>query len=642
MVARASHRVLLFFLAAVLLPCGGLVVVAARSLRQERELAEKRAADERNRASKQAWLAIEHRLDAIETAVRRESEVHEGTPSWTYADSSLRLVAEVRNGQLVLPWELHQTSSRVATNGLAAALRAGEREEFTNGDIRAAAASYRTAVDLGARSSQSGEARLALARVSSKLGDGGEVTRQRAALLQLGFDDTDQQGIPHRLYAASAFGRSDPDGSLRALVDAAGSGIDLPPEALYLARQALDTIVATKSDSRTSLLRRLLDDRIRRAEQAVTLRHDFSRLGLVPTPVTATDDRSSRWSLFGREPWFIALSADSMRGRATLVAVDAARVIAEANRSAALDGAVSGRLQLGDLPAASESEENLPWRGVSFIYTAGSRGTSGGFARPVYLGILFVVLGVTLFGAYLLWRDVRRELRVADLRSQFVASVSHELKTPLTAIRMFAETLARATVSDPQAREEYLVTIVNETERLSRLLNNVLDFSRMERGQREYHLRPTALDAVVQRSARTLQYPLSQQGLSLKVKVADDLPLVQADEDALQQAVLNLLTNAMKYSGSSSEIDLTLHRSNSEAIIAVRDHGLGIPPTYRDRVVEKFFRVPSPETAGIPGAGLGLTLVDHIVRGHGGRLEIESLVGSGSTFSIHLPVEQPT
>jgi signal transduction histidine kinase len=293
---------------------------------------------------------------------------------------------------------------------------------------------------------------------------------------------------------------------------------------------------------------------------------------------------------------------------------------------------------LGTSPALGESDEKLPWHGVSFIYSAGSRGASAAFARPVYLGILVVVLGVTLFGAYLLWRDVRRELRIADLRSQFVASVSHELKTPLTAIRMFAETLARATVSDPQAREEYLVTIVNETERLSRLLNNVLDFSRMERGQREYHLRPTALDTVVQRSARTLQYPLSQQGLSLKVDVADDVPVVQADEDALQQAVLNLLTNAMKYSGSSSEIDLILQRSNGEAVIAVRDHGLGIPSTYRERVVEKFFRVPSPETAGIPGAGLGLTLVDHIVKGHGGRLEIESLVGSGSTFSIHLPV----
>jgi signal transduction histidine kinase len=223
-----------------------------------------------------------------------------------------------------------------------------------------------------------------------------------------------------------------------------------------------------------------------------------------------------------------------------------------------------------------------------------------------------------------------------------VASVSHELKTPLTAIRMFAETLARATVRDPHAREEYLMTIVNETERLSRLLNNVLDFSRIERGQREYQLRPTALDAVVHRSARTLEYPLSQQGLSLRVDVADDVPLVQADEDALQQAVLNLLTNAMKYSGSSSEIDLTLQRSSGEAIIRVRDHGLGIPTVYRDRVVEKFFRVPSAETAGIPGAGLGLTLVDHIVRGHGGRLEIESLVGSGSTFSIHLPVGQPS
>ena len=639
---RSSHRVLLFFLAAVLLPCAGLVTVAVRSFRQEHELAEKRAADERSRASEEARLALERRLDAVEVRGRREREIHRGMASRAYADSSLQLIADVRNGRVVLPWELRQASSGVANDALAAALHAGEREEFTNGNMRAAAASYRAAVDPAARSRQSGEARLALARVSAKLGDQREAALQHTALLQLGLDDADPQGIPYALYAATALARQDPDAALRTLVEAASSGIDIPPEALYLARQALDTIAAIHHDSGASSLRRLLDKRIRRAEQAMSLRNDFSSLGLILTPATAMDDGNSRWSLFGRDPWFIALFADSARGLATLVAVDAARIIDNVNRSRALEGGLSGRLALGTSAAVGESEERLPWRGVSFIYSAGSRGVSGAFAGPVYLGILCVVLGVTLFGAYLLWRDVRRELRMAELRSQFVASVSHELKTPLTAIRMFSETLARATVRDPQAREEYLVTIVNEAERLSRLLNNVLDFSRMEQGQREYQLRPTALDTVVHRSARTLEYPLSQQGFCLRVDVADDVPLVQADEDALQQAVLNLLTNAMKYSGSSSEIDLTLQRSNGEAIITVRDHGLGIPPAYRDRVVEKFFRVPSPENVGISGAGLGLTLVDHIVRGHGGRLEIESLVGSGSTFSIHLPVGQPS
>lgn len=641
MLARSSPRLLLFFLAAVLLPCAGLVAVGARSLRQERELAEKRGVDERNRASKEARLALERRLDAIEARARRERDSRGDTKSSSYTDSLVRLVADVRDGQVVLPWEMRHRPARDVDDAFAAALRAGEREEFVNGNPSTAMVSYRAAVQIGLRDGEPSEARLALARAASKSGDRREAARQHAALLHLGFDDTDEQGIPYTLYAASALAKSDPDASLRRLGEAAALRIELSPEALYLARQTADTIVAatpTSGGASPSVaLRRALDDRIRRADQAVALREDFSRLAATPR---LAEDRGSRWSLLGGEPWFVAVSADSARGLATLVAVDAARLVDDANRSAALETGASGRFRLSASaePASAVGEENLPWRGVSFIYSDIGLAAAAGFARPVYLGILFVVLGVTLFGAYLLWRDVRRELRVAELRSQFVASVSHELKTPLTAIRMFAESLAHATVRDPHARQEYLATIVNETERLSRLLNNVLDFSRMERGQREYHLQPTALDTVVRRSADTLQYPLSQQGFCLRVEVADDVPVVQADEDALQQAVLNLLTNAMKYSGSSAEIDLKLHRSNGEAIITVRDYGLGIPATYRDRVVEKFFRVPSGETARIPGAGLGLTLVDHIVRGHGGRLEIESLVGSGSTFSIHLPV----
>jgi len=302
MLVRSNQRVLLFFLAAVLLPCAGLVVVSARSLRQERELAEKRAADERSRASREARQALERRLDAIATEGRRERAARTGIVSWRYADSSLQLLADVRDGRVVLPWERHPMSSVVDADALSAALRAGERAEFTNGDVRAAAASYRAAVDLAARSRRPGEARLALARVSSKLGDQREASVQYTALLQVGFNDTDQQGIPYALYAASALARRDADGSLRTLIEAAASGIDLPPEALYLARQALDTIAATKPDSRIPSLRRLLDERIRRVEQTISLRDDFSRLGLIPSPSTLADDRSSRWSLFGRDP----------------------------------------------------------------------------------------------------------------------------------------------------------------------------------------------------------------------------------------------------------------------------------------------------------------------------------------------------
>jgi signal transduction histidine kinase len=248
-------------------------------------------------------------------------------------------------------------------------------------------------------------------------------------------------------------------------------------------------------------------------------------------------------------------------------------------------------------------------------------------------------LSVTLFGAYLLWRDVRRELRLAELRSQFVSSVSHELKTPLTAIRMFAETLRMGRPTDQHMQAEYLDTIVNESERLTRLLNNVLDFSKIEQGKKTYNLEPTPLVDVVRKSARAVEYPLAQQGFELRVDVENDLPPVRVDGDALQQAILNLLTNAMKYSGESRELELRLRKLDGQAVIQVTDRGMGIAPEEQSNIFEKFYRAATPENTLIPGTGLGLTLVAHVAKAHGGCVRVQSAPGEGSTFSIHLPME---
>jgi signal transduction histidine kinase len=166
---------------------------------------------------------------------------------------------------------------------------------------------------------------------------------------------------------------------------------------------------------------------------------------------------------------------------------------------------------------------------------------------------------------------------------------------------------------DEQTRSEYLATIMNESERLTRLVDNVLDFSKIEQGKKVYHMRPTVLTDVVRSAARAMHYPLAQAGFALQVSMDDQLPAVEADADALQQAILNLLSNAMKYSGPASQIDLRLSRVDSQAVIEVTDRGIGIPPEEQPRVFEKFYRVRSPQTDAVGGTGLGLTLVKHIV-----------------------------
>lgn len=179
---------------------------------------------------------------------------------------------------------------------------------------------------------------------------------------------------------------------------------------------------------------------------------------------------------------------------------------------------------------------------------------------------------------------------------------------------------------------------MNESERLSRLVDNVLDFSKIEQGRRVYRLQPIPLTGVIDSVVRAVRYPFQQAGFELRVTNDDPLPEVNADADALQQAVLNLLTNAMKYSATQKRIDLAVERRAGMIAIAVRDYGIGIPAEHRRRIFERFYRVPTPENQGVPGAGLGLTLVAHIAKAHGGEVVVESEPGAGSLFSLLLPL----
>jgi signal transduction histidine kinase len=195
---------------------------------------------------------------------------------------------------------------------------------------------------------------------------------------------------------------------------------------------------------------------------------------------------------------------------------------------------------------------------------------------------------------------------------------------------------------DESVRGEYLATIVNESERLARLVDDVLLFARIEQGKKTYRSIPVALGETLRSAARTLSYPLAQRQFQLCVEIDEAMPDVQGDPDALEQAVLNLLTNAVKYSGDSREIGLRLFRERSDAVVEVIDHGVGIAAGEQARVFEKYYRLPGKDNEAIPGAGLGLALVAQIVKAHGGRVELSSTPGQGSTFAIRLPLRNGT
>jgi signal transduction histidine kinase len=251
-----------------------------------------------------------------------------------------------------------------------------------------------------------------------------------------------------------------------------------------------------------------------------------------------------------------------------------------------------------------------------------------------------VVLGAALATGYLLLRDVQREADTSELRSQFVASVSHELKTPLTSIRAHAETLLMGRAAGAEATSEYLRTIVSESERLTRLVDSVLEFSHIEQGRKAYQMQIMHLEHVVRSAAATLEYPLAQMGFTLTITTDGSEPTLRGDPEALTQAVLNLLGNAMKYSGEARTIELQLGTRGREAFVDVVDHGIGISPDDQSRIFERFHRVRSAATSGIAGTGLGLALARHVVEAHHGRIAVVSDPGRGSTFSLLIPLQK--
>ncbi|HET9234185.1 MAG TPA: HAMP domain-containing sensor histidine kinase, partial [Candidatus Eisenbacteria bacterium] len=251
------------------------------------------------------------------------------------------------------------------------------------------------------------------------------------------------------------------------------------------------------------------------------------------------------------------------------------------------------------------------------------------------IGLMFLF---TLAAVAFALRFLLHELELAELKSTLVSNVSHELKTPLALIRLFSETLELGRVPDRQKEKEFLRIIHKESERLTHLIDNVLDLNRIEQGRKTYTMRPTDLAGVVRETLDAYHFQLQQQGFNVRSQIADDVPPVAADPDALIQALLNLIDNAIKYSPERKSLNVELERRDGEVLISVEDQGLGIPEREQDKIFDMFYRVERGLVHSVKGSGLGLSLVKHIVEAHGGRIVVTSRPGEGSRFSIVLPL----
>ena len=276
------------------------------------------------------------------------------------------------------------------------------------------------------------------------------------------------------------------------------------------------------------------------------------------------------------------------------------------------------------------------------VSPSGSDELTARFQNRALLEFMMMVLAciVVVLGVATILLGAERESRISALKSEFVANVSHELKTPLALIRMFGEMLQSGRVTTDDKRQQYLEIIVGESERLSALIENVLDFARVERGRQAYDFGPADVGEAVVRAVNVYRYQAEREGMEVTVEVEGDLLHPRVDARAVQLAVINLVDNALKYAAGSKVIQVRAERTSSYIAVRVTDNGPGVAEEDRERIFERFVRGTPAGTRSVRGSGIGLALVKHIAESHGGRAWVERTASGGATFVVLLPLSR--
>ena len=252
--------------------------------------------------------------------------------------------------------------------------------------------------------------------------------------------------------------------------------------------------------------------------------------------------------------------------------------------------------------------------------------------------LILILIIILITGVYIVFKNIRKEMELAKIKSDFVSNVSHELRTPLALISMFAETLEMGRATSEEKKKEYYTIISKEATRLSRIVNKILNFSRIEAGRKEYRFSRVDINLLLEDVFKSYQFHLHNNGFKFSFLPAGGVPEIEADGEAISEAIINLIDNAIKYSNDKKEITLITGVDQDFIFIEVKDKGIGISEENQKKIFEKFYRVSDGLVHNTKGTGLGLTLVKHIVDAHKGKIKVKSKPNEGSSFILSFPI----
>jgi signal transduction histidine kinase len=312
----------------------------------------------------------------------------------------------------------------------------------------------------------------------------------------------------------------------------------------------------------------------------------------------------------------------------------------------------SDKISTNLLATATRAENGAEQLKVNVYLTSPEEFFASQHSRAMLFGLLVITsTAAALIGLIAAWRAFHRQLRLAEMKSNFVSSVSHELRAPIASVRLMAESLERGKVHEPQKQNEYFRFIVQECRRLSSLIENVLDFSRIEQGRKQYEFEPTDVLALARETVKLMEPYAEEKGVRLQFdskletqpaspeRSEGGISELEIDGRAIQQALVNLIDNAIKHSPKGSTVQVGAESDADWTRLFVEDNGPGIPPAEQEKIFERFYRLGSELRRETQGVGIGLSIVRHIVEAHGGRVTVRSNVGQGSRFTIELPVK---